>query len=118
MDILRSLRFLEVTAMRTYLDTSGMDDLCAALLSLETKEEAARFLRDLCTLQELKAISQRYQVAKLLHSECRYAEIVEKTGASTATISRVNRSLGMDGAGGYDIVFSRMEDTVTEQNNG
>ena len=47
-----------------------------------------------------------------------YAEIVEKTGASTATISRVNRSLGMDGAGGYDIVFSRMEDTATEQNNG
>ena len=42
----------------------------------------------------------------------------KKTGASTATISRVNRSLGMDGAGGYDIVFSRMEDTVTEQNNG
>lgn len=104
--------------MRTHLDTSGMDDLCNALLCLETKEEAARFLRDLCTLQELKAISQRYQVARLLHEECRYAEIVEKTGASTATISRVNRSLGMDGAGGYEIVFHRLFPEDTESNDG
>lgn len=104
--------------MRTHLDTSGMDDLCAAILCLETKEEAARFLRDLCTLQELKAISQRYQVARLLHEECRYAEIVEKTGASTATISRVNRSLGMDGAGGYEIVFRRLFPEGTESADG
>lgn len=104
--------------MRMHLDTSGMDDLCAAILSLETKDEAARFLRDLCTLQELKAISQRYQVARLLHEECRYAEIVEKTGASTATISRVNRSLGMDGAGGYDIVFQRLLSNKTESADG
>lgn len=104
--------------MLNHLDASGMDDLYAAILSLETKEEAARFLRDLCTLQELKAISQRYQVAKLLHEQCRYAEIVEKTGASTATISRVNRSLGMDGAGGYDIVFQRLFGEASENQNG
>ncbi len=104
--------------MLNHLDASGMDDLYAAILSLESKEEAARFLRDLCTLQELKAISQRYQVAKLLHEQCRYAEIVEKTGASTATISRVNRSLGMDGAGGYDIVFKRLFGEDPENQNG
>ncbi|MDD5947336.1 MAG: YerC/YecD family TrpR-related protein [Oscillospiraceae bacterium] len=103
--------------MRTHLDPAGMDDLCEALLSLKTKEETSNFLRDLCTIQELKALSQRYQVAKLLHTSCRYAEIVEKTGASTATISRVNRSLAMDGTGGYETVFNRLDIGTAEQTN-
>ncbi len=103
--------------MRTHLDPAGIDELCEALLSLKTKEEISSFLRDLCTIQELKALSQRYQVAKLLHTNCRYAEIVEKTGASTATISRVNRSLAMDGAGGYETVFSRLDIRTAEQEN-
>ncbi len=103
--------------MRTHLDPAGMDELCEALLSLKTKEETSSFLRDICTIQELKALSQRYQVAKLLHTNCRYAEIVEKTGASTATISRVNRSLAMDGAGGYETVFSRLDLSVAEREN-
>lgn len=94
--------------MLNHLDQESMDALYEALLCLETKEEVRKFLRDLCTVQELKAISQRYQVAKLLSEERRYAEIVELTGASTATISRVNRSLSIDGAGGYEVVFNRL----------
>lgn len=95
--------------MLNHLDQESMDALYEALLCLETKEEVRKFLRDLCTVQELKAISQRYQVAKLLSEERRYAEIVELTGASTATISRVNRSLSIDGAGGYEVVFNRLK---------
>ena len=67
------------------------------------------FMQDLCTPQELVAIAQRYQIAKLLSEDCRYAEIVEKTGTSTATISRVNRSLSMVSSGGYAIVFDRLK---------
>ncbi len=96
--------------MHNYLNDESMDALYEALLCLESKDEMRRFLRDLCTIQELKAISQRYQVAKLLSEERRYAEIVELTGASTATISRVNRSLSIDGAGGYAVVFERLGD--------
>lgn len=101
--------------MQNHLDQESMDALYDAILCLETKEEVTKFLRDLCTVQELKAISQRYQVAKLLSENRRYAEIVELTGASTATISRVNRSLSIDGAGGYEVVFERLKQTGEEK---
>lgn len=92
------------------MDQSNLKDLYEAFAVLKTAEEIEQFMEDLCTPQELVAIAQRYQIAKLLSEDCRYAEIVERTGTSTATISRVNRSLKMVSSGGYDIVFSRLQD--------
>ena len=83
------------------------EDMYKAILKLETVEECVKFFDDLCTVTELQALEQRYQVAVLLSQGLIYNEILEKTGASSATISRVNRSLQY-GAGGYDIVFSRL----------
>lgn len=91
------------------MDQAHLKDLYEAFAVLETPEEIAMFMQDLCTPQELVAIAQRYQIAKLLSEDCRYAEIVEKTGTSTATISRVNRSLSMVSSGGYAIVFERLK---------
>ena len=91
------------------MDQAHLKDLYEAFAVLETPEEIAMFMQDLCTPQELVAIAQRDQIAKLLSEDCRYAEIVEKTGTSTATISRVNRSLSMVSSGGYAIVFDRLK---------
>jgi TrpR-related protein YerC/YecD len=77
------------------------------VLALETKEECYAFFEDLCTVQELRALSQRLQVARMLDHKQVYIDIVEETGASTATISRVNRSLTY-GSDGYRIVFDRL----------
>lgn len=79
-----------------------------AILSLETVEECMQFFDDLCTVTELMALEQRYQVAACLHNGMIYNDILAETGASSATISRVNRSLRY-GSGGYDVVFERME---------
>ena len=81
--------------------------LFEAVLSLENKAECTKFFEDLCTFPELKAISQRIVVAKMLKEHRVYADIVNETGASTATISRVNRSLNY-GNDGYDVVFNKM----------
>lgn len=81
-----------------------------AIITLETREECAMLFKDLCTIPELKSMSQRLVVAKMLKDEMVYSEIVAKTGASTATISRVNRSLNYENSGGYDLVFSRMDE--------
>ena len=67
------------------------------------------FFEDICTVNELLSLSQRYEVARMLRNHNTYLEIAEKTGASTATISRVNRSLNY-GSDGYDMVFSRIEE--------
>ena len=91
------------------MDEANLKDLYEAFAVLNTPEEIAMFMQDLCTPQELVAIAQRYQIAKLLAEDCRYAEIVAKTGTSTATISRVNRSLSMVSYGGYAIVFERLK---------
>ena len=80
------------------------------MLCLETVEECRLFFKDLCTIPELKALSQRFQVAKLLVENHVYSDIVSETGASTATISRVNRSISYDGSGGYKIVFDRLKE--------
>lgn len=85
-----------------------LDDLYEAILALESPEECYAFFEDLCTVLELKSISQRYQVAKMLNNHHVYSDIVSETGASTATISRVNRSINY-GKGGYDVVFSRLK---------
>ena len=83
------------------------EELYEALLQVETVEECKKFLEDLCTVNELRAMEQRYQVATYLHSGMIYSDILERTGASSATISRVNRSLQY-GAGGYEVVFRRL----------
>ena len=84
------------------------DALFDAILSLESREECYAFFEDLCTVQELNAISQRIVVAKMLSEKCVYTDIVNETGASTATISRVNRSLQY-GCDGYDKIFERID---------
>ena len=83
-----------------------------AILKLETVEECMQFFDDLCTVTELMALEQRYQVAACLHNGMIYNDILAETGASSATISRVNRSLQY-GRGGYQIVFDRLEKDKT-----
>ena len=75
------------------LHNKNLDFLFKAVLALENVEECYDFFEDLCTVQELNAISQRIVVAKMLSEKCVYTDIVNETGASTATISRVNRCL-------------------------
>ncbi len=85
-----------------------VDFLFEAILNLQTLEECYDFFEDLCTVPELKALSQRIVVAKMLRDKKVYSDIVAATGASTATISRVNRSLQY-GCNGYEEIFKRME---------
>ena len=85
------------------------DLLYQAILTLETEEECYNFFQDLCTIAELRAMEQRYEVATLLDQDMIYSDILEKTGASTATISRVNRSL-INGSGGYESVLEKMRE--------
>jgi len=85
-----------------------LDELYEAILSLETVDECYDFFDDLCTVQELRALSQRLQVAKMLNRQRVYNDIAAETGASTATISRVNRSLHY-GSGGYRAILGRLE---------
>ena len=89
------------------------DELYKAILKLETLEECKHFFDDLCTVTELQALEQRYQVATYLSKGMIYNEILEKTGASSATISRVNRSLQY-GKGGYAVVFERQAEDEAE----
>jgi len=83
------------------------DKMYEAILKLETLEECENFFDDLCTVTELQAMEQRFEVAECLSKGMIYNTILEKTGASSATISRVNRSLQY-GKGGYDVVFERL----------
>ena len=89
---------------------NNMEYLYKAILTLKTPEECEAFFDDLCTPQELKAISQRLYVAKLLTENRVYNDIVKQTGASTATISRVNKTLNYQAAGGYKRVFERLKE--------
>lgn len=83
------------------------EELYRAILTLETVEECMNFFDDLCTITELQAMEQRFEVASLLNKGCIYNEILEQTGASSATISRVNRSLQY-GQDGYNTVLKRL----------
>ncbi|MBQ7964669.1 MAG: hypothetical protein IJ331_01155 [Ruminococcus sp.] len=96
--------------MRRKPNDEFTDFLFDAIVTLQTREECAMFFKDLCTIPEVKSMSQRLVVAKMLKDNMVYSEIVAKTGASTATISRVNRSLNYENSGGYDLVFDRLED--------
>ena len=93
--------------MNKKIKTEAVDHLFQAVLALKSQEECYAFFEDLCTVQELKTLSQRIVVAKMLSEKSVYTDIVEQTGASTATISRVNRSLNY-GNDGYDKVFTRL----------
>ena len=94
--------------MSKKIRTEAVDYLFSAILSLKDKEECYTFFEDICTINELLSLSQRFEVAKMLREHKTYLEIAEKTGASTATISRVNRSLNY-GNDGYDMVFERIK---------
>lgn len=83
------------------------DSLFEAVLLLENMEECYRFFEDICTIKEVQAIAQRLEVAKLLKANKTYNEIEAETGASTATISRINRSLNY-GADGYKMIFEKL----------
>lgn len=91
------------------LKDENIDFLFDAILQLQTVEECYKFFDDLCTVPELRALSQRLAVAKMLSEHRVYSDIVASTGASTATISRVNRSLNY-GCDGYAVVFERLLD--------
>ncbi len=84
------------------------DNLFEAILVLNSMDECYNFFEDICTISEIKALAQRLEVAKMLKKGITYTEISEKTGASTATISRVNRALNY-GADGYKTVLERLE---------
>ncbi len=91
--------------MATYDENTA--ELFKAILELNTPEECGSFFNDLCTVKELKEMSQRFEVARLLSNGFIYSDIASKTGASTTTISRVNRSL-MYGENGYKLAIERM----------
>ena len=93
--------------MNKKIRTEAVDHMIDAILAIENKEEAYDFLEDLCTVNEILSLSQRYEVATMLTQKKTYLEIAEKTGASTATISRVNRSLNY-GCDGYEAIFNRL----------
>ena len=90
------------------------DVLYEAILTLKDLEECKKFFSDLCTVAELRAMEQRFEVAMLLSDGMIYNDILERTGASSATISRVNRSLNY-GMGAYRIIFDRMKEDEQKQ---
>ncbi|MBR3149596.1 MAG: hypothetical protein IKF64_05440 [Eubacterium sp.] len=96
------------------LNNKNVEFLFEAILALENKQECYDFFEDLCTVQELQTLSQRIAVAKMLSEKKVYTDIVNETGASTATISRVNRSLQY-GCDGYDKIFERIQKDDNEQ---
>lgn len=95
--------------MNSKIKSKDVDFLFDAILQLKTREECYMLFEDLCTVQEMKALSQRLVVAKMLSEGRVYSDIVKATGASTATISRVKRSLDY-GCDSYSLVFNRMEE--------
>lgn len=104
-----------VSIMNKKIKTDAVDSLFDAVLCLQSREECYSFFEDLCTVNELLSLSQRFEVAAMLKDGKTYLEIAEKTGASTATISRVNRSLNY-GNDGYELVFGRMEKKTLANN--
>lgn len=98
---------VEVHMLDERIRNEQVDDLAEAMLAIQNREEAYLFFEDIFTIKELQAVAQRLAVARMLRRKVTYQEIAEKTGASTATISRVNRSLTY-GAGGYQLVLGRM----------
>ncbi len=94
--------------MNEKIKTAAVDHLFQAVLTLETTEDCYRFFEDVCTINEILSMAQRYEVASMLMEKKTYQAIAKETGASTATISRVNRSL-VYGSDGYDLVMKRLK---------
>ncbi|NLC69597.1 MAG: hypothetical protein GX754_12625 [Clostridiaceae bacterium] len=94
--------------MNDKLKSPLVDRLFEAILLLKNREECYKFFEDICTIAEIKALAQRLEVARLLREKKTYNEISEATGASTATISRVNRCLNY-GADGYNAILDRLD---------
>lgn len=88
---------------------NSTDELCEAILSLKNREECYAFLEDICTIKELLEMSQRLSVAKLLSCGMSYSQISQKTGVSTATISRISRCIEY-GSGGYKMIIERLQE--------
>ena len=102
-------------AHKTTIATKEKNErLYRAILALETEEECYAFFQDLCTIAELRSMEQRYEVATLLSEGMVYSDILERNGASSATISRVNRAL-LNGTGGYVSVLGKMKEDGHEQ---
>ena len=101
--------------MNNKLHSEAVDHFFRAILTLKTEEECYQFFEDVCTVNEVLSFSQRYEVAKMLREKKTYLEIAEHTGASTATISRVNRSLNF-GNDGYDMTFERLRKQEEKKN--
>lgn len=97
-----------MSEFRSKLQSETVDFLCDAILTLKSREECYRFFDDIFTINEIKTIEQRLHVAKLLKEKHTYSDISDKTGASTATISRVNRCINY-GSDGYNIVLKRLK---------
>lgn len=102
------MKYCREERMNKKIKTEAVDHLFQAVLALRSVEECYSFFEDVCTVNELLSLSQRYEVAKMLREKKTYLEIAEQTGASTATISRVNRSLNY-GNDGYDMIFKRLD---------
>ena len=101
-------------AYEPVIKSDQLDGLFEGILKLKTVEDCYRFFEDLCTVHEMQDMGQRFEVAKQLKANVTYHEIVESTGASTATISRVNRCLNY-GTGGYKMVLKRLEEGTEQQ---
>lgn len=95
--------------MNKKIRTPEVEQLFKGILCLQNVEECYEFFEDICTINELLSLSQRFDVASMLREKKTYLEIADKTGASTATISRVNRSLNY-GNDGYDMVLERLKE--------
>ena len=100
--------------MSKKIRTEAVDELFDAILCLKDKEECYTFFEDVCTVNELLSLSQRFEVARMLKEKKTYLEIAEKTGASTATISRVNKALNY-GSDGYKLALARLYGAKDEQ---
>ena len=99
--------------MNKKIRTAAVETLFNAIIKLETVDECFDFFEDLATINEILSLSQRFEVARMLRQHKTYLEIAEKTGASTVTISRVNRSLNY-GNDGYDLAIQRIQDNQEE----
>ena len=95
--------------MKKDIHNREVDRLFDTVLTLKDRDECYQFFEDVCTVNEILSLSQRFEVARMLRDKETYLSISEKTGASTATISRVNRSLNY-GNGGYEVVWERMDE--------
>ncbi len=100
--------------MNNKIKNDAVDSLFQAILTLQSVEECYTFFEDACTIKELLSLAQRFEVAQMLREKRTYLEIAEKTGASTATISRVNRCLNY-GNDGYDLVLDRMKEQQEDE---